>query len=94
MLKWVTLTLIVLLVSLQYKLWVGEGSMTEVALLEKQIGEQELANTQLNERNELLYAEVRELKDGLDGVEERARNELGMVKPGEQFILLMETPEH
>ncbi len=90
MLKWVGLVLLLLLLALQYRLWVGEGSIAQVAQLKRQITEQQTTNEQLRDRNQLMDAEVRDLKEGLDGIEERARSELGMVKQGEQFILLIE----
>lgn len=93
MLKWVGLGLLALLLALQFRLWVGEGSIAQVAQLKRQIAEQKASNEKLRERNERLDAEVRDLKEGLDGIEERARGELGMVKPGEQFILLIEKPQ-
>ncbi len=82
--------LIVLLGLLQYKLWVGDGSLSELWNLKQKISAQEMDNTALRQRNQQLEAEVRDLKEGLDAAEERAREELGMVKRGEVFYLVVE----
>ena len=72
------------------KAWVGEGSLAQVNSLNKQIAEQQGENERLLERNRILEAEVRELKQGMETVEERARQELGMVKEGETLFQLIE----
>ena len=82
--------LLVLLALLQYRLWVGDGSLAEVWRLTERIRAQEEENEALGQRNRLLEAEVRDLKEGLDAIEERARHELGMVKKGELFYLVVE----
>ncbi len=82
--------LVVLLGLLQYKLWVGDGSLSEVWHLRQKIGAQETENRGLRQRNQQLEAEVLDLKEGLDAAEERAREELGMVKRGEVFYLVVE----
>jgi len=82
--------LLVLLVLLQYRLWVGEGSLAEVNALKREIAEQTRELSQLRERNRALQAEVEDLRSGLDAVEERARSELGMVKEGEVFYQVIE----
>ena len=82
--------LLVLLALLQYRLWVGDGSLAEVWRLNERIRTQEEENEALGKRNRLLEAEVRDLKEGLDAIEERARHELGMVKKGEVFYLVVE----
>lgn len=86
--KWLWLGVLVLLAGLQYRLWVGEGSLAHVAQLKQQIAGQERENEQLLERNRVLTAEVIELKQGVETVEERARHELGMVKQGETLFQL------
>lgn len=85
---WLFLVLLLLLGGLQYRLWVGNGSLAQVASLTKQIEEQRAENEGLLERNRVLDAEVMELKKGLETVEERARHELGMVKEGETLYQL------
>ena len=81
----VTLILFVLLIFLQFKLWLGEGGFREVARLETRVEEQRQQNTNLLQRNAELHAEVEDLRERLDAVEERARSELGLIKPDEQF---------
>lgn len=88
--NWLFVVLILLLVGLQYRLWVGEGSLAQVSGLNKQIAEQQGENQRLLERNRILEAEVMELKQGMETVEERARHELGMVKEGETLYQLAE----
>lgn len=88
--RWLTILLIALLLGLQYKLWVGEGSLAEIWSLH-QAGElQREENARLKERNAALEAEVQDLKQGLDAIEERARSELGMIKDGETFYQIVE----
>jgi cell division protein FtsB len=77
--------LIVLLILLQYRLWFGTASIPKVVLLQSQLDKQRASNQSLDKRNQALAAEVRDLKSGRQAVEERARNELGMVKKGETF---------
>ncbi|MCI0400130.1 MAG: cell division protein FtsB [Gammaproteobacteria bacterium] len=88
-----TAILVLFLVLLQYQLWFGHGSVTEVRRLDQARGAQILANEQLRERNESLEAEVRDLKQGLEAIEERARSEMGMITSGETFYLIINTPE-
>ena len=84
--------LLILLLVLQYDLWVGDGSLATVWRLQKEVDEQQLENTHLDERNEALSAEVKDLKTGLDAIEERSRNDLGMLKEGETYIQVVEEP--
>lgn len=84
------LVLILLLAGLQYRLWVGDGSLAEISELKRQIAAQQGENQHLLERNRILEAEVLELKKGMETVEERARHELGMVKEGETLYQLAE----
>jgi cell division protein FtsB len=88
----VTLILFVLLILLQFKLWLGEGGFTEVARLETRVGDQRQLNDDLLQRNAQLQAEVEDLRERLDAVEERARSELGMIKPQEQFYQVVPPP--
>ncbi|BCR25681.1 cell division protein FtsB [Aquipseudomonas alcaligenes] len=87
---WLFVALVLVLAGLQYRLWVGEGSLAQVAELQRQIDEQKGENERLLERNRILEAEVLELKKGMETVEERARHELGMVKEGETLYQLAE----
>lgn len=82
--------LLLLLVLLQYDLWVGEGSLASAWRLQQEIEQQQQENKGLKERNGALSAEVTDLKQGYDAIEERARNELGMIKEGETFVQIVE----
>ena len=81
--------LLLLLVGLQQRLWFGDGSLDEVADLERRIAAQKAENARLAERNRALEAEVQDLKTGLGAVEERARRDLGMIRKDETFYLLV-----
>jgi len=81
--------LIIMLVGLQYKLWFGDGSLAEVVQLSRELDIQKKKLRLLEERNRLLEAEVLDLQNGLDAFEEKARNDLGMIKKGETFIQLI-----
>jgi cell division protein FtsB len=94
-LRVLVLLLAVLLAWLQYRLWFGSGGSREVAALQRQVQKQARDNTGLQQRNEALAAEVEDLKSGETAIEERARSELGMIKPGETFYRVVETePVH
>ena len=81
--------LIVLLALLQYRLWFGDGSVRSIIKLKQQVAQQQMINKKLTERNNVLAAEVIDLKSGHLAVEERARNELGMVKKDETFYQIV-----
>ena len=83
--RWLIVLLVVLLVMLQVRLWSPDGGVPEVVRLHRQVSAQQTQNGNLKERNEALEADVKDLKSGLDAVEERARSELGMIKDGERF---------
>jgi cell division protein FtsB len=82
--------LVLVLVVLQYKLWLGEGSVTELREIEAQVDVQKQENLTLAERNQVLEGEVLDLKTVLDAVEERARSEFGMVKQGETLFIVVD----
>ncbi len=88
--KWLLPTLLLILIGLQYRLWAGQNSVADVVRLDRAIAEQEQENSQLRDRNRILAVEVKGLKSGLDAVEERAREDLGMVKPGETFYMVVD----
>lgn len=88
--KFFVLTLAGLLVYLQINLWVGEGSLANVWGLKKEQARMLRENEQLMERNMAMAAEVKNLKSGLDAIEERARMELGMIKKDETFYLIID----
>jgi cell division protein FtsB len=88
----ITLILLVLLLMLQYPLWLGRGGWLKVQDLHRQLKAQQLINGQTLARNGMLDAEVRDLQQGTDAIEERARNELGMIKDDEVFYRVLDEP--
>jgi cell division protein FtsB len=90
--RFVTLALVVLLALVHVELWFGKGGVPRVMELESKLAEQKAANEAARERNTQLDAEVRDLKEGLEMVEEKARFELGMVKPDE-ILVQVSTPK-
>ena len=90
MLRYVALLLLILLLALEVKLWTGDWSMREVWRLRQRVAEQKQENLKLKQRNDALSAEVQDLKNGNEAIEERARSELGLVKPGETFYQVVE----
>ena len=90
--RWLILFLILLLGLLQYRLWVGEGSLEELHTLRAQIEEYRAELERLKARNLALAADVQDLKTGLEAIEDRARSELGMIQRGEVFLQVIEKP--
>jgi len=88
--RWALLVLALLLAWLQYRFWFGPGNSGEVMTLEAQVEHQKRDNEGLQQRNDALAAEVKDLKDGEAAIEERARSELGMIRPGEKFYRVVE----
>ena len=86
----VTAVFIALLIGLQYHLWVGESSFAHVDGLDKQVVKLEVSNETKERRNEVLKAEIYDLRNGLDAVEEKARTEWGLIKPDETFYMLVD----
>ena len=82
--------LLALIALLQYPLWLGKGGWLRVWEVDRQLKAQQEANLKLEQRNAGLEAEVRELKNGVDAIEERARFELGLVKAGEIYVQIPE----
>jgi cell division protein FtsB len=91
-LRYLALILLILLIALQVKLWAGDGGMRDVWRLQQRLAEQKRENLALKRRNEKLAAEVQDLKTGKDAIEERARSELGLIKPGEIFYQVVDPP--
>ena len=87
---WPVLALLLLLVVLQSRFWFGERGWRAAQSLQDTVGEQRAENARLQQRNDALGAEVEDLKSGETAVEERARSELGMIKPGETFYRVVE----
>ena len=84
--------LLLVLFGLQYKLWFGDGSLSEVVQLSRELETQKAKLQLLEERNRILEAQVLDLQNGLDAFEEKARNDLGMIKQEETFIQLIPQP--
>lgn len=84
--RWPVIILAVLVVVLQYPLWVGKGGWLRVWDVDRQLQAQRDENYRLEQRNASLEAEVRDLKSGNDAIEERARYELGLIRPREIFV--------
>ncbi len=88
--RWLLVILLVFLAGLQFRLWVGEGSLAHRAELNRQLEEQESENRALRERNALIATDVESLKTNLSAIEEKARADLGMIKRGETFYLVID----
>jgi cell division protein FtsB len=88
--KWLTLVLAALVALIQFPLWLGKGGWLRVQEVDQQIVAQHETNIRLKARNAALDAEVRDLKQGLEAIEERARSELGMVRQDEMFFHVLE----
>ena len=88
--RWLLVFLLVVLGILQYRLWFAQGSLAEQRRLELEVEEQSLINRKLRARNEALEREVLELQSGNEGVEQRAREQLGLIKDGEIFYQFVE----
>jgi len=86
------LALAAFVILLQYPLWLGKGGWLRVWSLERQMQEQKDANSRLRQRNGALDAEVRDLKQGVEAIEERARYELGMIRQDEIFFQVVALP--
>lgn len=90
--RWLLLVLALVTGLLQHRLWLGPGNSGQVQALQAQVDAQKRDNLGLQQRNDALAAEVMDLKDGESAIEERARSELGMIKPGEKFYRVVESP--
>ncbi len=88
-LKSLLIALAALLAGAQYRLWVGDGSLSHLKTLHSRIHEQQRENMELYERKQLLAAEVHALKTSSDAIEGRARKDLGMIKKGETFFMIL-----
>jgi cell division protein FtsB len=84
--RWPIIILTVLVIALQYPLWVGKGGWLRAWEVDGQLRAQRDINLQLEQRNAGMEAEVRDLKSGNEAIEERARFELGLTKPGEIYV--------
>jgi cell division protein FtsB len=86
--RWLALTFGILILALQYPMWLGKGGWLQVRETDRQLALQREANAKLKARNAALDADVRDLKTGSEAIEERARSELGMMKSDEVFFQL------
>ncbi|EDL66980.1 cell division protein FtsB [Vibrio campbellii] len=79
---------------LQYTLWLGKNGVSDYYTVEDEIEVQQQVNSKLQARNNEMFAEIDDLRQGLDAIEERARHELGLVKDGETFYRIVDEEEH
>ncbi|MBI6549379.1 cell division protein FtsB [Xenorhabdus lircayensis] len=84
-----TLLLLVLLGWLQYSLWLGKNGIHDYVRVKAEVDKQGIDNLKLKARNDQLFAEIKDLKGGQEAIEERARDELGMIRPGESFYRMV-----
>lgn len=92
--KLVLAVLLLILLLLQMRLWSGAGSLADIDRLQREIEQQQDDNAVLQERNEAQRQEVSELKTGVDSIEERARSELGLIRKGETFVLILDEAQN
>jgi cell division protein FtsB len=88
--KILMLLLLLLITHLQYRLWYGDANIAQIKTYQLRLDELKLRGIEKKERNQALYAEVLDLRKGQEAVEERARDELGMIKEGETFFQVIE----
>ncbi len=84
-----TLCMLGIVILLQYRIWFGQNGVGEYRQLRSEVERQTASNAMLKQRNQLIYADIHDLREAREAVEERARNELGMVKPNETFFRLI-----
>ena len=92
--KWLAAALAVAIILLQYRIWLSDDGVRQVTELHRAVAAQRAENEQLAERNRQLAAEVRDLKTGLDALEERARSDLGMIARNETFYQVVPATPH
>lgn len=85
----ISIVLVILLLLLQHRLWFGKNSVLDYNALKDQVSKQLAENKKLKQRNKILYADIDDLKAGQEAIEERARNELGMIKENETFFRII-----
>lgn len=88
-----TLVAIAIVLMLQYRIWFGQNGLQDLRELRQEVARQAQANESLQQRNQLLAADIDDLRTALEAVEERARNELGLVRPDETFFRLIAVDE-
>ncbi|MBF7071853.1 cell division protein FtsB [Glaciecola sp. MH2013] len=87
--RWFVIIMLVLLTALQARLWFGKNSIADYRKMDAQVQELKRQNANLEQRNSLLKADISDLQLGLESIEERARNELGLIKEGETFYRIL-----
>lgn len=90
MIKLVNAFLLLLLVLIQYGLWAGQSSLGAYFELKDAVAQQKSENQRQKESNKILYAEIKDLRTGQEAIEERARNDLGMIREGEVFYRVID----
>ena len=85
----ITIILLIFVLLLQYRLWFGKNSVPDYYALKQEVERQQLDNEKLERRNKIIYADIDDLKSGVEATEERARNELGLIKEGETFFRII-----
>ena len=90
--KWLAGALVVVVVLLQYRLWLSNDGVHELTRLSDAVARQKSENADLTARNQQLVAEVADLKSGMAAIEERARSELGMIRQDEIFFQVLDAP--
>ncbi len=90
----ISVVLLIFLILLQHRLWFGKNSVTDYYSLINDVERQVDTNTKLTARNKILYADIADLKSGIQAIEESARNELGMIKNEETFFRLIPSDEN
>ena len=90
MTKFINSVLLILLLLIQYGIWVGQSNIGAYLTLKDEVSEQRTENLRNKDRNQVLYAEINDLRHGQEAIEERARNELGMIREGEIFYRVIE----
>ncbi len=93
MARWLLALLIGILVLLQYRLWIGNNSLAERNRLEQAIEQQRQENARLEARNQLIQRQVEALREGNEEIEARARQELGLIREGETFYLILDAEQ-
>jgi cell division protein FtsB len=92
-LRWLAVAFVTLIAALQYPMWLGKGGWLQVRELDRQLAARQEGNARLKTRNDALDADVRDLKNGFEAIEERARAELGMVKQDEVFFQVQQAAQ-
>jgi cell division protein FtsB len=88
--KFLVAIIILLIIHFQYRLWLGDGSLKETRAYQQRLAELKKLAEEKRQRNEKLYAEVKDLHKGQEAIEERARDELGMIREDETFFQVIE----